>query len=189
MNRIIVLPLFASLGLFATPAPSSADPVTYTFLGSCVTSVGEGCGAFGLEEGGHLSFEPSLAVPGDRLILNPSTVEFSFSFSFGDLVVNNANIGDAPLEVFFLPPDASLLNPLSAPLPPGVLTSGSKYLLLGANLVQANQVFALTRNEAFAISSWTRQPGIAPIPEPAMLSLLGSVVVALGGWHRRKRKT
>jgi len=187
-TKAVLAVLFGIVSFIAGTNEGFADPVSFNFRGPCMSVVGDGCRAFGLSEGedvfGTLTFDESLAVAGSRLILNPSSTPFDFSFTFGDLVVSRPLLEAAALEVFFVTSDE--LNALSAPIPPGVLTDGSKFLLLDpARRVSATQVFALTRHEAEAVGSWLRQSATQPVPEPGTMILLAVGVTAIG--VRRKR--
>jgi hypothetical protein len=172
------------------PRAIAAAPIFYDFHGSCVSLEGNGCAAFGLMDGapvaGTLSFDESFVAPNDRLILNPSSVPFEFSFVFGSFAVSEATIFSgfgSPLEVFFLPPSGQELNALSGPIPFKVLTDGSITMLLSpAKFVEVTQFFALSQNRAGAGGGWVERP-TAAVPEPTSLFL---TVLGPGGAIARR---
>lgn len=189
--RTILATLLVALSILGVGSKVFAGLLSFDFRGPCVSVGGDGCNAFGLIDGdtvtGTLAIEEILVVPGERLILNPPLINFEFSFTFGNFTVSKTDIGDAAMEVFFLPPDASELNALSAPIPPGPYMDGSKFILLSpANLVIAEQVFAVSRNSAQAVGSWLRRP--ERVPEPATPILLAFGLVAIGLSRRFKAR-
>ena len=161
LTRPVLMAIAAAALMVATSSELFASPIFFDFSGACHSVQGDGCAAFGLSDGSNVSgtfmFDDSVVLPNTRLILYPSSISFSFAFTFGNFAVTDADVRGSfgsPLEVFFLGPDATELNALSGFIPFQVLTDGSKYLLLQPfHRVEVDQVFAVTRDVALKSAS------------------------------------
>lgn len=188
MKRWIVL--VVSLLLYATPA--GAVTITDGYITAAVVSdfrptfnlQGEG---YQLGPRTELNGEPlhmwtRVAAVGSTQDISGTSRVFSF---LPDGLIGSLTFNVAPVQ---WSPGATAPFTMTGVINGTDLEGGGTFAILALYGVGEGFPVGMTHTNLQSIAFTFEANGLAPVPEPATLFLLGSGLVAMGVWHRRRRR-